>query len=276
MKKLSYVIGFFIVAALVYEIKENEDSESSKASIKCLSQKATAVRSVDRVHLDLLWDETISYLNNYAKTLESKSASCKTRLASTLSFSSDRSKPKECLDRHYDVVLMVQHLNQIVANKDAAKKCFDPSMSQVYPKSFRGFTPHKNMKSFSTVAKWLNRETFQEHYGEKTEVYKKLSNFADGFLENLKSAETSAQWYDDPTIDNYPHLWASAPWIPMYVDKFHAGPTNFRGGYAYAEILGPWGMLRIDEINGTKFQGEVGITNQKGSSFYPPHYHYAG
>ena len=75
----------FIVAALVYEIKENEDLESSKASIKCLSQKATAVRSVDRVHLDLLWDETISYLNNYAKTLESKSASCKTRLASTLS-----------------------------------------------------------------------------------------------------------------------------------------------------------------------------------------------
>ena len=51
----------FIVAALVYEIKENEDFESSKASIKCLRQKATAVRSVDRVHIDL-WDETISIL----------------------------------------------------------------------------------------------------------------------------------------------------------------------------------------------------------------------
>ena len=61
----------------------------------------------------------------------------------------------------------------------------------------------------------------------------------------------------------------------MYADNNEAGAASFRGGYAYAEILGPWGMLRIDEINGVKFQAEIGITNQKGGSFYPPHYHYA-
>ena len=51
--------------------------------------------------------------------------------------SGSRSQPKECLDKYYDVLLMLKQLKQIVDNKDAAKKCFDPKMTEVEPLSQR-------------------------------------------------------------------------------------------------------------------------------------------
>ena len=38
--------------------------------------------------------------------------------------------------------------------------------------------------------------------------------------------------------------------------------ANMRGGYAYAEIIGPYGLIQIDSINGEKVGIEIGMTNQ--------------
>ena len=175
MQKISYIIGFLIVAAFVYEIKENEDLEETKASISCLNKPSLLQNPENQKYIDLLWTEVISYLDNYRKTLESHYKQCKSRYASTISYSGSRSQPKECLDKYYDVLLMLKQLKQIVDNKDAAKKCFDPKMTEVEPLSFKGLTPHENMKSFSSVAKWINRDTFKKRYQKDTPVHKQLA-----------------------------------------------------------------------------------------------------
>lgn len=73
-----------------------------------------------------------------------------------------------------------------------------------------------------------------------------------------------------------PNLWAAAGWFPMYAEESKRNDKNFnniRGGYAYAEIFGHWGLLRIDEINGEKVGAEVGMTVQSVDTLYPFHNH---
>ena len=254
MKTLPYIIGCMIVGYFLYTLKQNEDTVTDTVSITCMDSLPSGLEGNAKIQRDLLWDEVVSYLDNYIDTVEKKYGRCRTVKAATLSFQGERLQPKECLDRYFDVLLMVDQVKLLVQNKDKAKACFDPKMSKVEPPSYRGLTPSPKMKKYSTVARWINRQTFKEKYSSDSETHKALSDFADNFLDTLRQAETNSQWKQDPTINGYPHLWASAPWVPMYVNKENAGPASFRGGYAYAEILGPWGMLRIDEINGIKFQ----------------------
>ena len=57
--------------------------------------------------------------------------------------------------------------------------------------------------------------------------------------------------------------------------KIHdAGGDRFRGGYLYAELMGPWGNLRIEEIDGEKVGAEIGMTVQLFNTSYPFHYHH--
>ena len=39
------------------------------------------------------------------------------------------------------------------------------------------------------------------------------------------------------------------------------------------QILGNWGLIRIDEINGDKVGAEIGMVNQAIDTFYPFHNH---
>jgi hypothetical protein len=62
----------------------------------------------------------------------------------------------------------------------------------------------------------------------------------------------------------------------MYAQESKRNDKNFnniRGGYAYAEIFGHWGLLRIDEINKQKVGAEVGMTVQSVDTLYPYHNH---
>ena len=80
----------------------------------------------------------------------------------------------------------------------------------------------------------------------------------------------------DVSARSLPNLWASVGWFPMYAEESERNQKNFanvRGGYAYAEILGHWGLLRIDEINGQKVGAEVGMTVQAVNTLYPYHNH---
>ena len=70
----------------------------------------------------------------------------------------------------------------------------------------------------------------------------------------------------DITANALPHLWSSAGWVPMYAWDSERNKKNFlktRGMYAYAEVLGHWGLIRIDEINGEKVGAEIGMVNQE-------------
>ena len=53
-----------------------------------------------------------------------------------------------------------------------------------------------------------------------------------------------------------------------------AGSDRFRGGYLYAELMGPWGNLRIKDIDGEKVGAEIGMTVQLFNTSYPFHYHH--
>ena len=69
----------------------------------------------------------------------------------------------------------------------------------------------------------------------------------------------------DITANALPNLWSAAGWVPMYAADSERNKKNFiktRGSYAYAEILGHWGLIRIDEINGIKVGAEIGMVNQ--------------
>ena len=80
----------------------------------------------------------------------------------------------------------------------------------------------------------------------------------------------------DISANSLPNLWAAAGWFPMYAEESKRNDKNFnniRGGYAYAEIFGHWGLLRIDEINGEKVGAEVGMTVQAVDTLYPFHNH---
>ena len=69
-------------------------------------------------------------------------------------------------------------------------------------------------------------------------------------------------------------LWASVGWIPLYAERTENSLTHqFKGGYLYAEVIGPSGLLRIDSIENERFNLELGMTVQAVGSFYPYHHH---
>ena len=161
----------------------------------------------------------------------------------------------------------------MVGNPELAQACFDPTMSTV-DEGFRGNTPSEEMAALSEVATWLDRPTYAESFPSQDAVDVFIRSFADDFLPILRTAVKASHWPSDPTIGGLEHLWASVGWIPFYATRAEAGSERFRGGYAYSEIMGPFGMLKIDEINGEKFQGEIGLTVQRAGTFYAAHFHY--
>ena len=46
-------------------------------------------------------------------------------------------------------------------------------------------------------------------------------------------------------------LWSSVGWVPMYANRSSALNSRFRGDYSYAEVVGPWGLLKLNRL--TKF-----------------------
>ena len=85
---------------------------------------------------------------------------------------------------------------------------------------------------------------------------------------------SSEQFSKDVSIRGLPTLWSSVGWIPFYAENADAGSERFRGGYLYAEVMGPWGNLRIKDIDGETVGAEIGMTVQLFNTFYPFHYHH--
>lgn len=252
----------------------DDDAGSSEIAITCLDGVEQMVfEGEDAEMVDLIYAELLEYLDAYQDALARGMADCDTAVATTGSESVAGGVVTSCVGDYQDIAAMIKHVKQVVDHPDEAKKCFDPTMITV-DAAFRGLTPSAAMRDTSTVAQWIDRPLYAETYDGQEPLEVITREFGDDFLATLQNASKSSRWKSDVTIAGLPHLWASAGWIPFYIDRPEAGNDAFRGGYAYAELMGPFGMLKIDQIDGEVFQGEIGLTNQRAGTFYPSHFHF--
>ncbi|PKG55445.1 hypothetical protein, partial [Shewanella sp. GutDb-MelDb] len=249
-------------------------NEIKSAKFSCLAEQAK-YSADDQKYVDILWDETLTYLKAYAIALTNDQTSGCLNSDSAMIDSTEGGQ-RMCLMDRRDMKLMVKNIYQVINNADEAKKCFGAREDVAWI-----YNPGGELTENSPVAKWLNRTTFETFFKEKVtnpEVKKLGKSFTDNFYKMVTGDEVKmpAVFPYDISANALPNLWAAAGWFPMYAEESKRNDKNFnniRGGYAYAEIFGHWGLLRIDEINGEKVGAEVGMTVQSVDTLYPFHNH---
>jgi len=250
-----------------------DKKEIANSEFKCLGE-VPKFSAEDQKNIDLLWEETLTYLKGYALALTNGDISrC---MDSDESIYDTTEMKKMCIMDRRDMRLMVKNIYQVLANPDKAKKCFSArrDVNWIY-------NPGHELTQNSPVAQWANRMTFDEFFDTKVtnlDVRKRGHEFTKNFAkmvtgDEIKMPET---FPFDVSANALPNLWAAAGWFPMYAEESKRNDKNFnnvRGGYAYAEIMGNWGLLRIDTINDQVVGAEVGMTVQKVGTLYPYHTH---
>ena len=224
--------------------------------------------------VDTFWAESLVYLEQYLKALETPTGQCKDSAEATIqTFRSDSGKKQtRCILKYRDMELLAKHLALILAEPDKAKACFDPQKDYDV---FTLYTPSPELQALSPVSKWLNRPLLTDYYqkigGPIGEAGAELN---ENFVAVASRTDTGAHWEKDVSINGLPTLWSSVGWVPFYAENEAAGSDRFRGGYLYAELMGPWGNLRIKEIDGETVGAEIGMTVQLFNTSYPFHYHH--
>jgi len=249
-------------------------AELKNPNFKCLL-KEKKYKKEDQKHIDVLWDETLKYLNAYAIALTTSTTEGCHQSDVAIWESVDGVK-KMCIMDQRDMQIMVKHIWQVVYNPDEAKKCFAAREEIDWL-----YNPGGEIQEKSEVAQWANRKTFKEFF--ETEVQDpEVKALGEVFTENFYKMVTGddirlpANFPYDVSARALPNLWAASGWFPMYApdsERNNKNDKSCRGKYAYAEIFGHWGLLRIDEINGEKVGAEIGMTVQAVNSFYPYHNH---
>ncbi|ADG94415.1 conserved hypothetical protein [Arcobacter nitrofigilis DSM 7299] len=276
LKKLGVIL---ILTNLLYgaglEIPNYLDKKDIlNAEFKCLSEPVKYNKK-DQKYVDILWDETLVYLKAYALALTNGDLNhCMS--SDEAIYDTTKKDNKMCIMDRRDMKNMVKNIYQILFNKEKAKVCFSArrDVNWIY-------NPGGELQEKSPVAKWANRMTFEEFFDKKVknkDVRKRGKEFTKNFYKMVTGDEIHMPktFPYDVSANSLPNLWAAAGWFPMYAEESKRNEKNFliiRGGYAYAEILGHWGLLRIDEINGQKVGAEVGMTVQVVDSLYPYHNH---
>lgn len=272
----NFILGLsFIVSAQANELPTFLDkNDIMNAEFKCLSTPKK-YKKEEQKYVDTLWHETLLYLNAYAQALtNSDNNNCLN--SDEAMIDSTNGVKRMCIMDRRDMKLLVKNIYQVINNPDKAKACFSAreDVDWIY-------SPGKEIEEKSPVAQWLNRMTFDEFFDQKVtnpEVKKLGKEFAKNFYKMVTGNDIKMplSFPYDVSANALPNLWASAGWFPMYAQESKRNDKNFtniRGGYAYAEIFGHWGLLRIDEINGQKVGAEVGMTVQSVNTFYPYHNH---
>ncbi|WP_206186843.1 cupin domain-containing protein [Winogradskyella aurantia] len=242
---------------------------------KCLEKKVKYSKQ-EQKYIDILWEESLKYLEAYAVALTTAPEGSKCINSDEATYETVDGFKKMCVMDRRDMQLLVKHIYQILANPDEAKKCFAAreDVDWIY-------SPGGELEARSEVAQWLKRTTFKQFFDTKVtdpEVKAYGKSFTDNFFKMVTSddVKTPPNFPYDVSARSLPNLWASVGWFPMYAEESERNKRNFdnvRGGYAYAEILGHWGLLRIDEINGVKVGAEVGMVVQSVNTLYPYHNH---
>ena len=242
---------------------------------KCL-EKEVKYSKEEQKYIDILWEESLKYLEAYVTALTTSPEGSNCLQSDVATYETVDGFKKMCVMDRRDMQLLVKHIYQILHNPDEAKKCFAAreEVDWIY-------SPGGELEAKSEVAQWLKRTTFEEFFdtkvtNEEVKAYGKA--FTDNFYKMVtdEAVQTPPNFPYDISARSLPNLWASVGWFPMYAEESERNKRNFmnvRGGYAYAEILGHWGLLRIDEINGEKVGAEVGMVVQAVNTLYPYHNH---
>ncbi|MBW3163276.1 dimethylsulfonioproprionate lyase family protein [Ferrimonas balearica] len=278
------VLAALSLASVVSEAAEVprfiDPADLQNPTFVCLNEPVT-YDDEERRYVDLLWQETLSYLQGYAEGLTAATGpGCgDSALAMTETNDPTLSGPKyQCIMDNPDMQRMVKEIHQVLANPDQARQCFSAR------KGASGLMlPDEALLEVSEVARWLQRPTMKAYYAglEDQQLSASGQRFSEHFREAVsgQAMRMPTGFTRDLSANALPNLWASAGWVPMYSKSDHrsltAGDHNFRGGYAYAEVFGPWGLLQIASINGQRVEAEIGMTAQAMDSFYPYHFHIA-
>jgi hypothetical protein len=142
-------------------------------------------------------------------------------------------------------------------------------------KAFPLYTPSTQVRQLSATAAWINRPLLTDYYRKMGGAIGAAgTELNENFLAVTSRTDTTSHWTRDVSIKGLPTLWSSVGWIPFYAENPDAGSDRFRGGYLYAEVMGPWGNLRIKDIDGEPVGAEIGMTVQLFNTAYPFHYHH--
>lgn len=179
---------------------------------------------------------------------------------------------RQCVTKYQDVQKVIKHIDKVLKEPEAARACFD---TQKHYDAFPLYSANDDVKVKSEVAAWLNRPTLTDFYEQKSGALKNAGlALANDFWTILQQSTMPDYLETDISAKNLPDLWAGVGWLPFYADSEKAHNVRFRGGYAYAEVMGPWGLLRIKSIDGEPVGAEIGMTIQLNDTFYPYHYHH--
>lgn len=250
-------------------------SDARAAEFKCQDDVPTPAYNAEEQRLvDQFWTETLLYLDAYLEALETPTGACKASAEATIQTfdSATGKKQTRCILKYRDMELMAKHLRAILDAPDGAKACFDPQKTYT---AFQLYTPSAAVQEISPVSEWIDRPLLTDYFsnmgGPIGEAGLALN---DNFIAVTANTDATPHWKRDVSINGLPHLWSSVGWIPFYAENADARNERFRGGYLYAEVMGPWGNLRIEEIDGEPVGAEIGMTVQLFDSSYPYHYHH--
>jgi hypothetical protein len=245
------------------------------ADIVCQGDVPTeSLNASERPLVDAFWLETLIYLQRYREALETPTEQCTASAEATVQTYKlgPGTAEKHCILDYPDVRLLKKQITAILAEPSKARTCFD---AQKNYSTVALYTPSAQVRQLSATSKWIDRPLL-------TDYYRKLGGAIGAagmelnanFVAIAGRTETRSHWLSDVSIKGLPTLWSSVGWIPMYAALPEAGSDRFRGGYLYAEIMGPWGNLRIATIDGEKVGAEIGMTVQLSNTFYPYHFHH--
>jgi len=277
MKQLLLVLAIITLPNLYAQDLEIPDfidkADIENFDCKCLKEEVKYSKK-EQENIDILWKESLQYLKAYAIALTTSTGKC-VNSDEAIYETADGHK-KMCVMDQRDMQLMVKHIYLVLLNPDKAKKCFATRSDVDWL-----YSPGGEAKENSEVDQWINRMTFEEFFNQKVtnpEVKKEGLAFAKNFNKMITGDDIVMpnNFPYDISANALPNLWAAVGWFPMYAEEGERNDKNFntiRGGYAYGEIFGNWGLLQIDEINGEKVGAEVGMTVQAVNTLYPYHNH---
>jgi len=228
----------------------------------------------------------LKYLEGYAKALTESDGICRFSDNTMIQTNTHTYGGPEymCIMDRRDMQLLVKHIYFILAHPLKAMRCFHPrhDVGWMYGVGAENWT-NTSEAGFSQWARDQGRVNLDEFYEDEGQVPNaEVREFGKIYAENFGKMVTGPDVYApdafpfDITANGLPTLWGGAGWVPMYAWDSERNKKNFiktRGSYAYAEVLGHWGLIRLSEINGEKVGAEIGMVAQGIDTFYPFHNH---
>ena len=247
----------------------------------------------------VLYRDLIKFLDNFLQSLHHPISKTKYQnskgkisefgcdnMSQVVTGTANGSKKVSCLPS--DTISMYQKIRYIVDHPKDFYPCFDPKYKDLADDSqlsfFSGRTPSGLTDHWQV---FFNKGSFtglKKNTEISTRIWNVLAKFDHFFGKILEGTENDCKKHPricklEPTHSNgNRRIFANAGWIPMYARKksrldFPTMDDNFRGRYAYTELVGPTGMLRVNTVNEVDFNVMIGAAIQGDGTFYAPHKH---